>query len=517
MKTLVQEKTGAGDGGKFARSDKFTRSDTGKFDSIARKRVSLQADDSPLPRTPSATILAAHQAAHRIPRHPLPYKQEKENEACPMESPVLGHTGYASDRLKHVTERIHPLLNRGPTASSQYAASQFRVFGSNATVAFTAVQLCEIFMGTDNQALRAAALWGLGALVCEVTDLQNFIGNGSIILSRIIADASGQGGASPSLQSCAAFAIACLVRFNNRLQDRAISEPGLVQHVASVLQNSTNPGVIFSYLQAVGNLCYNNVRVQRFFAEAGVLSIVDALSHAKDTRIHKTASRCRETFLQLLARGPELRAVLSSSHCMPFDKSPKQTSPSRPANPGAVLLPVSQESRPSARPTTACLQQSEVINGFIRRRPATAINRTINTSMLVPTKPTSPRKQPSTLQQVLTGSYSMYQPRGFTSNSVQTESPGSKLGPSLNVRRIPVSGSASVTRPISDNDHAWTTRKGASDDATPCISPLDTLNRSLPLNRSKISDFGLPVAEGLRRKPTDSFMRQPREGSRRSC
>jgi hypothetical protein len=211
-----------------------------------------------------------------------------------------------------------------------------------------------------------------------------------------------------------------------------------------------------------------------------------------------------------------LRAVLSSSHCMPFDKSPKQTSPSRPANPGAVLLAVSQESRQSARPTTACLQQSEVINGFIRRRPATAINRTINTSMLVPMKPTSPRKQSSTLQ-VLTGSYAMYQPLGFTCNAVQTESPGLKLGSSLNVRRIPVSGSASVTRPISDNDHAWTTRKGASDDATPCISPLDTLTRSLPLNRSKISDVGSPVAEGLRRKPTDSFIRQPREGSRRSC
>ena len=70
-----------------------------------------------------------------------------------------------------------------------------------------AVQLCQVLSGTENKAFRAAALWGLGSLVCETTDLQNFIAGGAIIMEQIFSDAVD---ADESLQSCAAYTLACL-------------------------------------------------------------------------------------------------------------------------------------------------------------------------------------------------------------------------------------------------------------------------------------------------------------------
>ena len=266
--------------------------------------------------------------------------------AHPMQHPVEGHAGPACDRLKYVTDRLTPLLanenmERMGLCRGKYSASKFRVFGANAMVAWTvricmceflcipfpshrpsvrcllknaltlrspylaqAVQLCQVLSGTENKAFRAAALWGLGTLVCETTDLQNFIAGGAIIMEQIFSDAVD---ADESLQSCAAYTLACLSRHNGKLQDRIVNDRDVVVKISSVLQESTSSNVIFANMQAVGNICCSNLRAQQLCAAEGILGTVDALTQARDGRIRTTAIRCHATFLQLLARYPEIR------------------------------------------------------------------------------------------------------------------------------------------------------------------------------------------------------------------
>ena len=248
---------------------------------------------------------------HSAPR----FGAQGKSEDCPMECPVEGHTKQPEDRLKHVTSRLEPLL-RGSAKSAQENLPQFRVFGAHAALAWTAVQLCEVLSSSSSAVLRAGALWGLGSVLCELNDLQNFVGGDNTIMAQIFSDATSQD-SSETLQSCAAYAVACLARFNKNMQDRAICERGVVLKFAEVLQESTNSAVLFTNLQAVGNICYNNVRAQQQFAADGVLSTVNALCHARDSRISQTACRCRATFLQLLARAPEVRVSISQQ--APFD------------------------------------------------------------------------------------------------------------------------------------------------------------------------------------------------------
>ena len=266
--------------------------------------------------------------------------------AHPMQHPVEGHAGPACDRLKYVTDRLTPLLanenmERMGLCRGKYSASKFRVFGANAMVAWTvricmceflcipfpshrpsvrcllknaltlrspylaqAVQLCQVLSGTENKAFRAAALWGLGSLVCETTDLQNFIAGGAIIMEQIFSDAVD---ADESLQSCAAYTLACLSRHNRKLQDRIANDRDLIVKISSVLQESTSSNVIFANMQAVGNICCTNLRAQQLCAAEGILGTVDALTQARDGRIRTTASRCHATFVQLLARCPDVR------------------------------------------------------------------------------------------------------------------------------------------------------------------------------------------------------------------
>jgi len=183
------------------------------------------------------------QGFRRAPKGGLQYVRDlpnKETDNCPMECPMGGHRSPA-DRLKHVTVRLKPLLAGAGT--TQYSAQQFSVFGHHAMVAWTAVQLCELLSGTNIPTPRAAAMWGLGSLVCEVVELQNFIAGGAIIISQIFSDAcrppAEADKADEALQSCAVYAIACLTRFNTRLQDRAIADRNLVQNFTAVLLGST--------------------------------------------------------------------------------------------------------------------------------------------------------------------------------------------------------------------------------------------------------------------------------------
>ena len=249
------------------------------------------------------------------------------------------------------------------------------------------------------------------------------------------------------------------------MQDRAICERGVVLKFAEVLQGSTNSAVLFTNLQAVGNICYNNVRAQQQFAADGVLSTVNALCHARDSRISQTACRCRATFWQLLARVPEVR--MSISQQAPFDPLGLSSSapdnsdrcPSEPASPCG-----GQPSRPASSHSLSKLASTSLLH---RRRPETSKGRlNSNSSPLEETQlsvytlqerqqapaantcvPSSrgkagwlPVKQheiahglsspPRQLFPVGAGSYSMYQPPPPMCGP-------STFAPSMSVRRIP--------------------------------------------------------------------------------
>jgi len=317
----------------------------------------------PAPGRSLALRPGAVQGALRVPQSAR-YKRERQQsiaDACPMECPVQGHAGHPSDRVKHVSARLQPLLPAGGVVGgTQYSAHQFRVFGANSMVAWTAVQLCDVVSGHDSTTLRAAAVWGLGSLVCELTDLQNFIG-GSMIAEQIFADAAGVGHTDAALQSCAAFAVACLARFNTKLQLRAASKQDLVLKIGAILQESTSPAVLYSNLQAVGNICYNNLRAQQQFASDGILGTVDALCHARDTRIRNTACRCRDTFLLLLSRGPDSRVSISQQ--APFDRRGSGASTATDAS-DAPTIPSSPQDR---------REKLELVSPIRARRPTTAL------------------------------------------------------------------------------------------------------------------------------------------------
>ena len=295
-------------------------------------------------------------------RAPLSARYNRERhqsiaDACPIECPIQGHAGQPSDRVHHVSAHLKTLLPAGRiVAGTQYSANKFRVFGANAMVAWTAVQLCDVLSGLESTTLRAAAAWGLGSLVCELPDLQNFIG-GSLIAQQIFADAEGAGHKDATLQSCAVFAVACLARFNTNLQLRAASNRALVQKIGAVLQESTSTAVLYANLQAVGNICYNNLRAQQQFALDGVLGTVDALCQARDKRIQRTACSCREAFVLLLSRGPDLRLPVS---ILPFDRRASESWDVS----DAPTIP-----SPHRRSTS----QHEIISHIPARRPTTAL------------------------------------------------------------------------------------------------------------------------------------------------
>lgn len=478
----------------------------------------------------------ALRSSRQSPQSALRYNRERSQsniEACPMECPVEGHTAHSSERLRHVTERLRPVLatsSKG-VGITQYSASQFRVFGSNAMVAWTAVQLCEVLLGTSNKTLKAAALWGLGSLVCEVKDLQNLIGSGNSVMCQIMSDAFAE--KDPALQSCAAFALACLARFNARLQLRVASDRDLVQIFAAVLQGSTRSAVLFANLQAVGNICYNNLRAQQEFAAAGALGTIDALCHAKNIRIGTTANRCRATFLQLLSRGPALRVAVSQQG--PFNRSPSQassacTEPSARASepemrfsrirpPSASLDRASPQSPTSQRPVTSTgrmhsstsplrkpdrMRQVGVTTGLPATGPAEP------GAGWVPVKPTSPRRQASQGSLVSpiqvstgvsassgTGTYSVYQPN----YAPRPPAGGSLSSPIMNIRRMSV---PSPRRPLSDTDSivaiTWSTATGGLE-----RSPFEVDEEALTRIPTKP---GIPDYFSQKVAPKDGFMRK---------
>ena len=302
------------------------------------------------PQTVQGALRAPLSARYNRERH------QSIADACPIECPIQGHAGKPSDRVHHVSARLKTLLPAGRiVAGTQYGVN-FRVFGTNAMVAWTAVQLCDVLSGLESTTLRAAASWGLGSLVCELPDLQNFIGGSLITMAQIFADAEGAGHKDAALQSCAVFAVACLARFNTKLQLRAASNRALVLKIGAVLQESTSTAVLYANLQAVGNICYNNLRAQQQFALDGVLGTVDALCHARDTRIQRTACSCREAFvLLLLSRGPDLRVPVSilpsrrASESWDVSDAPTIPSPQRRStSQHEIISPI-----PARRPTTA--------------------------------------------------------------------------------------------------------------------------------------------------------------------
>ena len=387
-------------------------------------------------------------------------------EASPMECPVEGHCKSPAERLKHVSSRLEPLL-AGFSKASQDDVAQFRVFGANAMLACTAVQLCKVLSSSNDARLRAGALWGIGSALCELTDIQNFIGGDSTIMGQVFSAAITSDAA---LQSCAAYAIACLARLNTKMQNRAIRERELVLKFAEVLQNSTNPAVLFSNLQAVGNICFNNLRAQQQFASDGVLSTVNALCHARDRRISQTACRCRATFLQLLAREPDARVTVSQQ--APFDRSCHESTEDSGRSWSEVASPSGpRPSRPSSSsPSLRFSLRSDLSLPLRRQRPDTSKGRlnseTASASKVEGRQPLPSSTLPAAGDSGSTGwvpvkhlntcglgipgrptpykggggSYSIYQSQPFSAPTSI---------PSMSVRRIPTSGDKAPFRGIS--------------------------------------------------------------------